>query len=279
MATPVEHVSDTAFWVAHYRGQEKILFQDPLAKLLAGEKGEAIAKKMSGGRFTSWAVAIRTRIIDDLIAYAVDTLKIDAVVNLGAGLDTRPYRLSLPENFHWIEVDFPHVIQFKKERLQNQTSKFSFEQVAMDLTNRPLRQKFLSDLNSRYKNMLVLTEGVVPYLSVDEVGRLSDDLSSQSHFRYWILDYFSKESLRYLRKRRKDDLRNAPFLFDPGDWFGFFSKHGWKAKDTRYLGVVSRELGIKIPMPLFIKPLLFVFPQKVRARFEKNVAYVLMERF
>lgn len=39
--TPIENVSDTAFWVAHYRALETkrpdALFHDPLAGVLAGE--------------------------------------------------------------------------------------------------------------------------------------------------------------------------------------------------------------------------------------------------
>jgi O-methyltransferase involved in polyketide biosynthesis len=39
--TLIENVSDTAFWIAHYRAVESArpdaLFRDPLAALLAGE--------------------------------------------------------------------------------------------------------------------------------------------------------------------------------------------------------------------------------------------------
>ncbi|MDE3110116.1 MAG: class I SAM-dependent methyltransferase, partial [Acidobacteriota bacterium] len=46
----MQHVSDTAFWVAHYRAIEgerpDALFHDPLAGVLAGERGRNIAEHM-----------------------------------------------------------------------------------------------------------------------------------------------------------------------------------------------------------------------------------------
>ena len=47
---------------------------------------------------------VRTAVIDELILREVE-LGCDVVLNLGAGLDTRPQRLPLPESLRWIEVD------------------------------------------------------------------------------------------------------------------------------------------------------------------------------
>ena len=61
-------------------------------------------------------MVIRTLIIDDLIQKAV-VAGADTVVNLGAGLDARPYRMALPESLRWIEVDYPQVIDWKADKL------------------------------------------------------------------------------------------------------------------------------------------------------------------
>ena len=74
---------------------------------------------MSGSRYTGWSVVIRTHIIDSYIRELIQE-GVDTIVNLGAGLDTRPYRLDLPPSLHWIEVDFPHMIQLKEDRLANE---------------------------------------------------------------------------------------------------------------------------------------------------------------
>ena len=96
--TPIENVSDTAFWVAHYRALETkrpdALFHDPLAGVLAGDHGQRIARAMPMPFMTAWAIAIRTCIVDDYIRLTL-AQGVDAVLNVGAGLDTRPYRMDL----------------------------------------------------------------------------------------------------------------------------------------------------------------------------------------
>ncbi|MGH7622496.1 MAG: class I SAM-dependent methyltransferase, partial [Gemmatimonadaceae bacterium] len=50
----IEHISDTARWVAVYRAMETArkdaIFRDPFAARLAGEKGESIVDNMKRGR-------------------------------------------------------------------------------------------------------------------------------------------------------------------------------------------------------------------------------------
>ena len=113
MSELIEHVSDTAFWVAYFRWVETqrkdALFRDPLAIKLCGERGVELARHMGIERAMAWSMALRTWIIDRYIRDAMQG-GIDMVVNLGAGLDTRPYRLDLSPDFPWVEVDFSHEI-------------------------------------------------------------------------------------------------------------------------------------------------------------------------
>ena len=122
-SSQIEHVTDTALWVAVYRATETkrpdALFQDPFAELLVGSRGKDIENQMNQAtniiQFLSWSVVMRTCVIDQLILEQIKE-GIDTVVNLGAGLDTRPYRLNLPSSLRWIEIDFPHMIKYKEEK-------------------------------------------------------------------------------------------------------------------------------------------------------------------
>lgn len=95
----VRNVSDTARWVAVYRAQESAradaLFRDPYADRLAGERGRAIAAKVPGPGRSGWPMVVRTRLMDDLVMTSLAE-GCDRVINLAAGFDTRPYRMSLP---------------------------------------------------------------------------------------------------------------------------------------------------------------------------------------
>ena len=120
---------------------------------------------------------IRTIIIDDLIKQAVSQ-GVDTVLNLGAGLDTRPYRMQLPKTLRWVEVDFPAVIDVKNEQLAEDRPNCRLERFAFDLTNRALRRKLFDDVSKDASKLLVITECVIPYLSEADVAELAEDLRS-----------------------------------------------------------------------------------------------------
>src|ERR1700742_4515686 len=128
---PIQNVSDTAFMVAMYRPKEgerpDALFKDPLSLKLAGERGREIVTGLWGSnwagarqaRIMIWHLALRTHVIDQLITTAIER-GATAILNLGAGLDTRPYRMAVPNTVRWIEVDYPHFIELKESVLSGE---------------------------------------------------------------------------------------------------------------------------------------------------------------
>lgn len=281
----IENVSDTAFAVAHYRAAETerpdALFRDPLASVLAGDHGQKMGAAFPMPHIVSQIVVIRTCIIDDFIRQAISQ-GVDTILNLGAGLDTRPYRMDLPESLLWIEVDYPRVIDFKNERLAAQKPRCKLERVALDLANVPERRKFLAAANARAKKLLVLTEGVVSYLSEEDVASLAEDLRALDRAAGWIVEYFSTEMMKYRgRSRVRWNMQNAPFKFMPKDWFAFFAARGWRPKNVGYIVEEAERLGRPIALPGVMGALmklraLFVSPER-RAAFRKFQAYVLLE--
>jgi methyltransferase (TIGR00027 family) len=277
----ITHVSDTAHLVASYRAIESerpdALFHDPLARQLAGERGRQIGKHLSHSRYTLWSVAIRTCVIDryihELLAAGMDT-----VLNLGAGLDARPYRMDLPASLRWIEVDHPHMIELKEEGLAGETPRCRLERIKLDLADRDARQHLFSQIAAESRQVLVLTEGVIPYLTQDQVVALAADLHREKSFWYWIVDYFSPRVLKYMRSgRRRQEMGNAPFLFFPDDWLGFFPQHRWNIREIRYLGEESLKLGRAIPMPWWAKVLRALFRSRKGPDLKKFTGYILLE--
>ncbi|HKJ46290.1 MAG TPA: class I SAM-dependent methyltransferase [Balneolales bacterium] len=63
---------------------------------------------------------VRTVIMDEYIMQCVSEYGVDSVINLAAGLDTRPYLMNLPSSLHWYEVDLPDIIQYKEKILANE---------------------------------------------------------------------------------------------------------------------------------------------------------------
>src|SRR5207253_2638307 len=101
----------------------------------------------------------------------------DLVLNLAAGLDARPYRLELPASLQWIEVDLPEILAYKEEILTKEKPTCALERVRLDLADSDARRTFFAALNRRAKKVLVLTEGLLIYLSEEEVAALARDLA------------------------------------------------------------------------------------------------------
>ena len=87
-------------------------------------------------------MVIRTYLIDQAIMEEVKN-GIDMVVCLAAGLDTRPYRLDLPKNLKWIEVDLPDITKYKTEVLKDETPRCELERIILDLSLKEEREVFL----------------------------------------------------------------------------------------------------------------------------------------
>lgn len=279
--TPIEHVSDTALWVATFRGREgrrkDALFHDPLAALLSGDRGEWIARNMERSKYTGWSVVIRTVLIDAFVKQLIAE-GADAVLSLGAGLDTRPYRLELPKDFPWIEVDYEALLAMKNEKLAGKTPNCTLERWAVDLTDAEARDRLLAQVSERAKKVIVLTEGVIPYLDTFEVTELAKALRRHPAMRYWIVDYLAGQARRVLtRGRMGRQMRNAPFKFFVDDWHGFFGEAGWGAREVRYYAEEGERLKRRFPMPLWAWPLVWLAPKERKAAARRMAGYAVLE--
>lgn len=268
----IENVSDTALWVAVYRAQETArpdaVFRDPLAAVLAGERGRAIAETAPGSRYTAWNLVNRTSIIDRMIMTLVHQ-GVDTVVNLGAGLDSRPYRLPLPSGLHWIEVDFPHMISYKQSKLKSESARCHLESVAMDLSDAKKRREFLDRVNAQSRTALVMTEGVLVYLENQQVAELAQDLHERGNFKYWIQDWYSEKTMNTVRKMNKGLMQKSPFVFHPDpDWFAYMKTLGWSATASITLGEESERIGRHSLLPVVMRILLWLLPAARKQMYE-----------
>lgn len=282
-ASTIRDVSDTALWVAYYRAVETerpdAIIRDPLAKVLVGERGAAIAGNFARtGRYTAWTVIARTVIIDEYIQHALSE-GVDAVVNLGAGLDTRPYRMDLPASLPWIEADFPHMVEYKATKLQAEVPRCQLQRVGVDLSNSAARREFLATVAPDAKRILVLTEGVIPYLTEEQVSELAQDLLDRPQVALWVVEYFSEYAYKFLKRvAQSRQMANSPFRFFPAKWMEFFSDRGWVKKDFHYFGEIALRHGRPPPMPWLAKLVLrFVSKERI-AQMQKLSGYLLLTR-
>jgi methyltransferase (TIGR00027 family) len=158
----INHVSDTALMVAACRALETELpdafARDPFAARLAGERGFAILNAVPYSMVLRFGMAVRTRFLDELLTGVLANDGISTVLSVGCGLDTRPWRLEIPADLHWIEVDFPDVLDYKYKLLADERAHCEVERLSVDLNDRDQRQSMYDEVRDR---ALMITEGVL----------------------------------------------------------------------------------------------------------------------
>jgi methyltransferase (TIGR00027 family) len=187
------------------------------------------------GRDSAWSMITRTCLFDDFINEQIQR-GVDLVINLAAGLDARPYRMQFPPSLHWIEVDLPEILAYKEEILRNEKPTCALERIRLDLSNAPARRDLFTQLGARCSRVLIISEGLLIYLTPEDVAGLAKDLAVPPSFQSWILDIASPGLLRMLAKKMATQLdRAAPFKFAPREGPDFFLPCGWKPVDVRSL--------------------------------------------
>jgi methyltransferase (TIGR00027 family) len=250
----IRDLSDTARWMAVYRARESdredAVFRDPFARALAGERGERIANALTFGDDNAWSFIARTHLFDRFVTRLVKH-GADMIVNLAAGLDTRPYRMALPASLQWVEVDLPDILDYKEEILGDAKPVCALERVRLDLSNEDGRRGLFADLGRRAKQVAVISEGLVIYLMRDAVAALARDLARPPAFTHWVLDLASPGLVEMMKQSLGDAMNEAgaPFLFAPEEGPPFFAAHGWQPIEVRSLLKTGAKLG-RLPMAM-----------------------------
>jgi methyltransferase (TIGR00027 family) len=237
-ATKVRNIADTAGGVAYFRARETqrpdALFRDPYAERLAGELGSHFANTLADGNKQEWAWISRTYLFDQYLAQAIRE-GATLVLNLAAGLDARPYRMELPPELLWVEVDLPEIVAYKQDILARDMPKCRLERIGLDLSDVAARRTLFAELDIRATNAVVASEGLLIYFTAEEVASLARDLAAMPHARNWVIDLASPGQLRLMQRSTGKELSQAgaAFKFAPPEGVSFFAPHGWQPRDVQ----------------------------------------------
>ena len=213
------------------------------------------------GRGVWGGVLCRKRYIDDKL---VEALKedIQAVVNLGAGFDTRLYRLPGVSAQPVFEIDLPENIAYKKGKLEQ-----VFGQVPAHVQLVPVdfSQQELGDVlsSSGYDNQMTtffICEAVTQYLPEPAVHKIFEFLSqaqagSRLAFTYICQDFMDGRAIQgaellYQEYRLKTQLWQ--FGFAPEQVAEFLSRYSWmeleQVGSTEYTARYLQPCGRIMPV-------------------------------
>jgi methyltransferase (TIGR00027 family) len=169
--------------IEQYQPQEMRMFEDPVAQALVGgpirmmmhlspmrtltlNQTDAVAQGIYGVQIC------RTRYIDEAVRSAVsDGMK--QLVILGAGYDTRAYRLSGLEGIRVFELDLPAVQQDKEKKLRAALHPLpgNVTFVPIDFDAQALEQVLVGTAFDPGRPAFFLWEGVTQYITEEAVRR------------------------------------------------------------------------------------------------------------
>lgn len=280
---PIANVSDTARWVAFYRAMESersdAIFRDPFARKLAGPEGEAIVDAIPRGRSMAWPMIVRTAVFDEIILARI-AAGADAVINLAAGLDARPWRLDLPPELRWYDVDLPGILGYKLGQVGDAKPRCRYEAIFTDLADAEARRALFARLGGEVRNALVVTEGLLVYLTADIVAEFARDLHAQPAFRWWLTDLASPLLLKYMARSWGKALErgNAPMRFGPAEGTDFFRPLGWRVLEERTSMGESERLNRGMEPRWLFRIMMSITPKKRREALRTMSKMVLFEQ-
>ncbi|MGH3914921.1 MAG: class I SAM-dependent methyltransferase, partial [Pseudonocardiaceae bacterium] len=126
-----------------------------------------------------WQIAARAKLLDDMVRRFLTVHPDAVVVDLGAGLDSRMYRLTPPSTVDWYDVDYPEVIELR-------ASLFPQRAQAHPIGSSVTEADWLNQLPADRPTMIV-ADGLLAWFSEDETRSLLTRLT----------DYFPRGEIAF----------------------------------------------------------------------------------
>jgi len=218
------------------------LFLPASLRLLVGATrwGPARRLMIRGSEFTGpglWVnMACRKHFIDDKLKAALDD--IGAVVILGAGLDTRAYRLTRQARIPVFEVDQPVNIAMKAKTVRRVLGELplSVRLVALDFEHDDLLTSLAEHGYRTDYRTFFICEGVTQYLTEDGVRRTLEGLRAAAPGSRLVFTYVQRDFIegtnrygtRTLYRNTRERHQIWQFGLEPDEVAGFIAEYGWR---------------------------------------------------
>jgi methyltransferase (TIGR00027 family) len=257
----------------HYQSEDRRLFDDPVVVALLNKPSRfvlrsAIFRKILLMMYSGVAPGVyglqicRTRYIDETLKAALSD-GIGQVVILGAGLDTRAYRIPGIDRLLVIEADLPNIQKIKKQRIQQWLGHLPdhVRYVPADFNVQPLADALSAGGLDLAKPVLFILEGLTQYISHKAIDLIFDFISRTAPGSRVVFTYVPK---RVIDKTSSTagastltmfmEANNSPWVFgiDPSDTAEFVKPYhleliedvGESYFQSSYLAPIRRNLYI-----------------------------------
>lgn len=213
---------------------------DYFAKHFLTPEVEAVWSRFRQLKSPNESIVVRHRVIDDFLRLELMTHPDSLVVLVGAGFDTRPFRIP---GGSWVEVDVPALIALKEARLPSASARQPLVRVPVEFSQEPLAAKLLPFATQR--RALLVLEGVWMYLTSSQREKLLTDLGNVFPHHTLYCDLMRRSFFRkYSRAVHREVQRlGASFQDMTEDPESTFFKHGYQAREQVSVAVKTADFG------------------------------------
>ncbi|HEX8889098.1 MAG TPA: SAM-dependent methyltransferase [Pyrinomonadaceae bacterium] len=239
-------ISRTAFYCCGIRMQDaendNPLCGDTYARAFMNEEALKFLETFKDDVGPNIGNVVRHRIIDDLLRRELEVNPSERILIIGAGFDTRAYRL---KGGSWIEFDEPQVIAYKNERLPAGQSANELERIAVDFATEPLAEKLLPFATR--KQVTVVIEGVLMYLEENQIKELLQTLGQHFPKHKLICDLMNRDFFEKHARPIHGKIASlgAPFKFIADEPAKVFRESGYEL--TEQIPIVQKVVEFTRP--------------------------------
>ncbi|MDO5713268.1 MAG: class I SAM-dependent methyltransferase [Tissierellia bacterium] len=129
------------------------------------------------------------------------------IINLGAGLDTRFYRVD-NQKILWYDVDLPRVMDIREELIPHHDR-------VLSIKGSILEKEWINKVKEESRPVLIIIEGVLQFFKKEEAQFVLDYLAERFPGAYVLFDLCAEEVLRDPKLMKK--LTKSDTLFQWGE--------------------------------------------------------------
>ena len=234
---------------------------DTYAKRFMDERGMQVYAPFRAETMPNISNAMRCRIIDDLVR---DELRKDPrtrVVTIGAGFDTRPYRLA---GGAWLELDERQIIDYKSSKLTVAESPNPLARIDIDFSRDSIESK-LERAAADHGPVVVVIEGVFMYLEPPAIASTLRQLQRLFPRHLLISDLMNRRFFERFAHSVHEKIvaAGAHFTERPENPAAIFIEHGYVETARIPMFERSVQMGVlwkRARLPNFVaKALLALF--------------------
>lgn len=139
-------------------------------------------------------LAIRAKALDDRVRAFIAAHPDASILHLGCGLDTRVFRVDPPGSVRWFDVDYPEVVALR-DRLYPERGD-GYERIGSSVVEPGWLERVPAD-----RPAMVVAEGLVMYLSREEVRRLFTNIAARVPSGEAAFDAFSRPGVWFVQRQ------------------------------------------------------------------------------